>query len=61
MKPKIKKLLILNAPYCPKSVDMENFGERQIASFIAKLNLSPRANASAGSPLLRFSSIRCCT
>ncbi len=42
MKPKIKKLLILNAPYCPKSVDMENFGERQIASFIAKLNRRPR-------------------
>ena len=28
--------------YCPKSVDMENFGEGQIASFIAKLNRRPR-------------------
>lgn len=28
--------------YCPKSVDMENFDEGQIASFIAKLNRRPR-------------------
>lgn len=28
--------------YCPKSVDMENFDEAQISSFIAKLNRRPR-------------------
>ena len=50
----MKTQTVLSVNTAPKSVDMENFGEGQIAAFIAKLDRRPRKCLGRKSPFEVF-------